>query len=160
MSSARTQVSYLVPTDPTTTRRKLHREKPDKGGNVLPTTSNLNGSNANVYSIVGQAGSIHSSSRYPATSSSSLTREGSSLRTLSASQNGSSSLSRSHLPPRISATLASVKERRKSRHPEDVSKRNMVVDEDGVAHDSECMFPFSLSPRWIDTLGLGELIRG
>lgn len=42
-----------------------------------------------------------------------------------------------HLAPRIQATIASAKERRTVKK-DGISRRNMVVDEDGVAHDSEC----------------------
>lgn len=132
MSSARTQVSYLVPTTTTTTtgsttRKKLHRDK-DKGGNVLNAPSTLSPYNP-VYDIVGKSSrgmtpsilSGHQSTR------SSMSRGGASEYNLNSSNHS-----------RISATIANVKERRQSRHPEDVSKRHMVVDEDGVAHDSEC----------------------
>lgn len=43
-----------------------------------------------------------------------------------------------HLAPRIQASLQQAREKRQARmQGDDVSRRNMVVDEDGVAHDSE-----------------------
>lgn len=133
MSSARTQVSYLVPTASSTTatstaKKKLHRDR-DKGGNVLNNPSPYNP----VYDIVGQSSGGISPSILSGRHStrSSMSRE----TTLNSSNH-------SHLPPRLSATIANVKERRHGRHPEDVSKRHMVMDEDGVAHDSECKNPY------------------
>lgn len=125
-------MSYLAPLEPlatatsTSTRRKLHREKPDKGGNVLPPPTAMY--------IVGKSTNGSSMLAGP---SSSAARKGETLR----SSNARSSSSHHHLPPRLSATLANVKER----NGKDVSKRNMVVDEDGIAHDSECTLPCLLS---------------
>lgn len=54
-----------------------------------------------------------------------------------------------HLAPRIQASLQQAREKRQARmQGDDVSRRNMVVDEDGVAHDSECLFPFYYFPHF------------
>lgn len=52
------------------------------------------------------------------------------------------------LGPRIRDTLAEAKERRRGKRQGDgISRRNMLVDGDGYAHDSECEYPLSQAGR-------------
>lgn len=149
--SARTQVSYLASqpllnSNGTTTTtsattgsssRKLHRERDrDKGGNVLP---NLNHANNMVIVNRGGGGGGPTSNLYsvgPVGVRNDGSASSGSKRTGIGRQGDSSSSSSIRLPTRIQSTLASVKERRHGKHPEDRSRTN--VDEDGVSHDSEC----------------------
>jgi hypothetical protein len=114
--SARTHHSFLSPSlsgAPPPAARKLRKEERDRGGNVLPQLLGSSSMSIRGDSYASGSNGVMRSSDRTATE-----RSG-------------------HLAPRIQATIASAKERRTAKK-DGISRRNMVVDEDGVAHDSEC----------------------
>lgn len=119
MSTVRTQTSYLSTYEtkpPPEERRRLKREERDRGGTMLPKPNSIFSRQSTMNgTMVSNGGG-------------------------STSQSGSGALS-----GRLSGRLAEVKEKQRERHSssrsirnEDLTRRNMVIDADGVAHDSEC----------------------
>lgn len=111
--STRTQVSYLSPAlshPPPPVGRKLRKEERDRGGNVLPNASGTGYGQTNGNGLVANGTGYGRPEGAPR---------------------------HHHLAPRLQATLAQAKQRH-GRNSDDISRRNMVIDEEGVAHDSEC----------------------
>lgn len=123
--STRTHTSYLSTLPPTTTngsttRRLKKEERLDRGGNVLPPQPSTSSSIYRPTSIATNGGTTY---RDTGRASSVL--------------GGGSTHGALTKTPRILGGLAGGKEKRlKGR--EELSRRNMKVDADGVAHDSEC----------------------